>query len=151
MKRYSQITILIVCITLFAAMTIQAQQQWKKKKPGPTQSLQPAPQKGDYVTMVILNKQAGDTSNPNEIMYSLTVQFTNNTQKSFQVTNNDLFLTEESGRKYAVNRLRFAEALFLEPGKTVTCDRIYFTVPRDSKIQYLVLYKRGIVGGKAVF
>lgn len=138
----------VFCIFLCTAAGAQGKKPWKKPTPAASTAV---PQKGSYVEIVILNKQVTDTSNPGEIMYTLAVQFTNKTKKAAQITNNDLFLVEDSGRKYAVNRLRFAESLFLEPGEPVSADRIYFTVPRSAKPQKLVLYKRGILAGSAAF
>lgn len=141
MRRAIGSILILAAICCACCFPVQAQKQ-QQKKPQAT---------GNFVEIVILDKQQTTSSNPNEVMYSLKVQFTNKTKKSFQLTNNDLYITDASGKKYFVNRLRFAENLFLEPDKPVTTDRVYFMVPGDARIQTLVIFKLGKVLGQTAF
>ncbi|MBI3929180.1 MAG: hypothetical protein HY319_26785 [Armatimonadetes bacterium] len=112
--------------------------------------VQPAlAQKGtEIVKLEVVKKEVGGTSNPELQLYHFTVRITNLTGKPFQFTNNHFALKEASGRVHLVSRFRFPEGVFLEPGKPVSLDRIYFELPRDARPELLVLFRGRRVLGK---
>jgi hypothetical protein len=103
--------------------------------------------KGEYLTLSVAKMERTDTSNPGEVMLSFTVNVTNKSSEPVQFTNNNFGLMDSTGMKHLVNRARFFAMLMVEPGKTVTADRIFFNIPKEAKPKELVLFlKRKAVG-----
>lgn len=106
---------------------------------------------GGALDVKIIRKEKTSSSNPNEITYTLGVSLANRTDAGINISNNNFALEEDSGRKHPVNRRKFGSPVFVEPGKTAKVDRIYFTVPKDAKIKYLLVFKRRKILGKTSF
>lgn len=106
---------------------------------------------GLIVEIAITSKQRSETSNPNEVMYTLKVSFRNIGKTAVRFTNNNLFLEDDAGKKYRVSRLGFAQPIDLQPYATAESDRIYYVVPRDTDIKYLKLIKGKTVIGMTSF
>ncbi|MEW6281192.1 MAG: hypothetical protein AB1758_21455 [Candidatus Eremiobacterota bacterium] len=98
-------------------------------------------------TLKVLKFTASGTSNPSESLYELSVQVTNAGKDRLAFSNNSFLLVDDSGKRHVVNRGRYPERFDLAPGETATADRIFFTLPRDSKpVAAQLVLLRGVVG-----
>lgn len=102
-------------------------------------------------TLQILKTDKSATSNSSEVMYTLTVKVTNDTDKAGQFSNNNFAAIDSEGRRYTVTRKRFREEVFLKPGESTTVDRIYFVVDAETRLEWLELRKGKKLGGKVKF
>lgn len=87
------------------------------------------------------------TSNPNETMYELAVQVTNQGQSRLAFSNNNFVLVDAAGKRYVVNRGRYPQHLDLAPGETGTAERMFFSLPSGTKpVATQLILLRGAVG-----
>lgn len=79
--------------------------------------------------------KAEKTTSPdfNGELLQYTIQVTNRSERSIKVTNNHFVLKLESGVNKRVARGRFPTKVQLEPGKSVTVERVYFEHDRKDK------------------
>jgi hypothetical protein len=106
---------------------------------------------GGGVELILSGKDAAGTSNPGETMYTLTIDVVNKGAQALQFSNNNFVLISSSGKRYLVTRGRFADSIFVKPGESARCDRIFFVTPRDEKIDSVLLFVKGRVLGKTAF
>ena len=103
------------------------------------------------VSLSVSSKSKADTSNPDQVMWSLEVNFTNKGDKAVQFTNNNLLLQVSSGKTYRVTRARFSSVIFLNPGESKSGGRIYFVISKNDNPQTIILKKENRVLGKTTF
>jgi hypothetical protein len=103
------------------------------------------------VELAVMQKQTGATSKPGQIMYTLSVQVTNKSSKLLQFTNNRFFLIDSRGARLPVNRARYPEAVAVAAGQATICDRIFFDVPSEARIEWLVLIVGSREAGRVKF
>lgn len=137
MRRFS---ILFLLLLLTVLMASPAESQRPRRTP-PVQATQSSAQPS--ISMVVIDRQSATTSSPNNVLYTVSVRFTNSGSTLVQFTNNNLALVDKSGKKYFVSRLRFAETVSVSPGGSTECTRVFFEVPRDAQISEVVLFLKG--------
>jgi hypothetical protein len=106
---------------------------------------------GTGVELQVTSKDAAGSSNPNEAVYTVAVNVVNKGSVPLQFSNNQFALIATSGKRYLVTRGRFPESVFIKPGESARCDRIFFTTPKGEKIDSIILFAKGRVLGKAAF
>jgi len=144
--RTHAIVFLLIVMTALTAVPIQAQRPRKTPSPQATQSdAQPS------ITMAVTDKQSTTTSNPNNLLITLSLRFTNSGSTLVQFTNNNIALIDSTGKRYLVNRARFAETVAVGPGGSAECSRVFFEVPREAKISDVILFMKGKVVARTRF
>ena len=97
---------------------------------------------GGKVDLKVLDKKTGDSKEEGKVVYTLKVEFKNNTDAKVTLNLQNFYLQEESGTSRHVNDDNSKDDVKVEPGKTITIEKINFTIPGDAKIKYLV-FNRG--------
>lgn len=96
---------------------------------------------GGKVGLKVLDKKTGEPNDEGKMTYTLKVEFTNNTDSKVTLNLQNFYLEEESGTSRHVNDDNSKDDVTVEPGKTVTLQKINFTIPKDAKIKYLVFHR----------
>ncbi len=145
MKRLS---ILFLLLFMSGIITMPAEAQRPRKTPSVqrTQNTEPP-----SISMVITDRQSAATSSPNNLLYTVSLRFTNNGSSPVQFTNNNIALLDNSGRKYFVSRLKFAETVIISAGGSAECSRVFFEVPRDAKVSEAILLLQGKIVARTKF
>jgi len=135
-------------ILLAAATAFPAQAQRPRKTPS-VQATQ-----GDArpsITVAVIDRQSTTTSNPDNLLITLSLRFTNTGSTLIQFTNNNIALLDSAGKRYHVTRARFAETVAVSPGGSADCSRVFFEVPREARISEVILFMRGAVVARTRF
>ncbi|MHC9542117.1 MAG: hypothetical protein AB9903_21620 [Vulcanimicrobiota bacterium] len=145
MKRRALMFLLIV-LAVVAAFPVQAQRPRKTPSGQATQGeAQPS------ITVAVTDRQSTTTSNPNNVLITLSLRFTNTGSTLIQFTNNNIALLDSAGKRYLVTRARFAETVAVSPGGSADCSRIFFEVPREARISEVILFMKGAVVARTRF
>lgn len=145
LKRRAIIFILIV-LAVVTAFPAQAQRP-RKTPPGRTTQGEARPS----ITMAVMDRQSTTTSNPNNLLITLSLRFTNTGSTLTQFTNNNIALLDSAGKRYHVTRARFAETVAVSPGGSADCSRVFFEVPREARISEVILFMKGAVVARTKF
>lgn len=145
MRRFS---ILFLLLLLAVVLASPADAQRPRRTPS-VQATQTSEQLS--ISMVVIDRQSATTSNPKNVLYTLSLRFTNSGSTPVQFTNNNLALLDTSGKKYFVSRLRFAETVSVSPGGSAECSRVFFEIPREAQISDAVLFLKGKIVAKTKF
>lgn len=91
----------------------------------------------------VVKQNAASTADPNHQLYEFSVKCTNQGQQPVRLSNNLFYVVDDAGGMHHVERGRYPEIEALQPGQSMTLDRIYIAVPRDRKPKELHLMKMG--------
>ncbi|MBT9588322.1 hypothetical protein IV102_33600 [bacterium] len=97
------------------------------------------PRQTGSVQLAVLQQSAASTADPNSQLYCFQVKCTNLGDKTVRITNNQFYVLDDKGQNHLVERARYRDEQMLDAGQSVTLDRIYIAVPRDSKPKELHL------------
>lgn len=145
MKRRA-ITFLLIVLAVVAAFPAQAQRPRKTPSGQATQG-----EAQSLITMAVTDRQSTTTSNPNNVLITLSLRFTNAGSTLIQFTNNNIALLDSAGKRYLVTRARFPETVAVSPGGSADCSRVFFEVPREAKISEVILFMKGAVVARTRF
>jgi len=145
LKRHA-VTILLIALAVITAFPTQAQ---RPRKTPAAQETQGGAQTS--LTMTVTDKQSTTTSNPNNVLITLSLRFTNTGSTLVQFTNNNIALLDSTGKRYLVTRARFAETVAVSPGGSADCSRVFFEVPRSAVISEVILFMKGAVVARTKF
>lgn len=108
-----------------------------------TAGARPGQRNAGSVQLVVLDQSAADTADPNNQLYCFKVKCTNSGEKAVRITNNQFYVLDDQGRNHLVERGRYRDEQMLDPGQSVTLDRIYIAVPKTAKPKELHLRNLG--------
>ncbi|MGV8121560.1 MAG: hypothetical protein AB2L14_17510 [Candidatus Xenobiia bacterium LiM19] len=140
------ITFLLIVLAVVAAFPAQAQRPRKTPSCQATQG-----EAQSSITVAVTDKQSTTTSNPNNVLITLSLRFTNTGSTLIQFTNNNIALLDSAGKRYLVTRARFAETVAVSPGGSADCSRVFFEVPREARISEVILFMKGAVVARTRF
>ncbi len=101
--------------------------------PGLAQKAKPS------VAMKLVKMDKTTTSNPNESLYEVSLEFTNTGSELVRFNNNEVLLVDDQDKYHRVVRLRNRQVMILKPGESVMSDRMFYQLPNGVKPKRAVL------------
>lgn len=101
--------------------------------PGLAQKARPS------VAMKLVKMDKTTTSNPNESLYEVSLEFTNTGSELVRFNNNEVLLVDDQGKYHRVVRLRNRQVMILKPGESAVADRMFYQLPNGVKPKRAVL------------